>query len=296
MRGAERMNDEETIREALTDLGEQVAYAADPALAALDALLSEVTELREQHEKLSQRMELTEHDKDEMENALVGQNARLDELESENDALLSENEMLRRTQGGMEFTAELERQRTQAAAYRAERDALTVERDRLTAVVEAIAEMQPKTLAMLRREGFKFETPLDLSDGWEKLAFTLYSTICEVDWMARSALTAWREDGADAYGQYGQRRLSVIPEEEPNEMNDEERQKIVWEECPLCIRGFVSLEDGDEANCSCMCHHINHDADAGMPGHGWQDCARCALESHAHRSLRRRTPHERDNG
>jgi len=51
-----------------------------------------------------------------------------------------------------------------------------------------IAEIQPKVLAMIQREGFKFETPLHLSEGWEKLAFTLYSTICEVDAIARAAL------------------------------------------------------------------------------------------------------------
>ena len=62
------------------------------------------------------------------------------------------------------------------------------ERVRLREALEKIEEVQPETLAMLRREGFKFEIRLDLTDGWEKLAFTLYSTICEVDAIARNAL------------------------------------------------------------------------------------------------------------
>jgi hypothetical protein len=38
------VSDIETIREALTDLGEQVAYAADPALAALERLQAKLDE------------------------------------------------------------------------------------------------------------------------------------------------------------------------------------------------------------------------------------------------------------
>jgi hypothetical protein len=54
-------------------------------------------------------------------------------------------------------------------------------------------EIQPKVLTMLRREGFKFETPLHLSEGWEKLAFTLYATVCEADSIARNALSPTQE-------------------------------------------------------------------------------------------------------
>jgi len=63
----------------------------------------------------------------------------------------------------------------------------------LKAALEEIAEAQQKTLAMIRREGFVFETPLQESTGWEKLAFTLYSTICEIDVEARQALAELEE-------------------------------------------------------------------------------------------------------
>lgn len=51
-----------------------------------------------------------------------------------------------------------------------------------------IEPIQQGTLAMLRREGFVFTTPLHESQGWEKLAFTLYTTICEVDEIVSRAL------------------------------------------------------------------------------------------------------------
>ena len=65
--------------------------------------------------------------------------------------------------------------------------------DALKAALGEIAEAQQKTLAMIRREGFVFETPLQESTGWEKLAFTLYSTICEIDVEARQALAELEE-------------------------------------------------------------------------------------------------------
>lgn len=55
----------------------------------------------------------------------------------------------------------------------------------LEEALRRISGVQPRVLAMLRREGFVFETPLNKSEGWEKLAFTLYTTICEVDQIAR---------------------------------------------------------------------------------------------------------------
>jgi hypothetical protein len=66
------------------------------------------------------------------------------------------------------------------------------ENQALQEALEQTSQIQPRVLAMLRREGFKFETPLDQSEGWEKLAFTLYSTICEVDSIARNAFPPLR--------------------------------------------------------------------------------------------------------
>jgi hypothetical protein len=56
------------------------------------------------------------------------------------------------------------------------------------AALEQVEPIQQRVLETLRREGFKFETPLHLSEGWEKLAFSLYSTLCEVDAIVRHAL------------------------------------------------------------------------------------------------------------
>ena len=71
------------------------------------------------------------------------------------------------------------------------------------AVVEAdakVPEAQEEALAIIRRHGFVFETPLDKPDEerteaerWEKLAFTLYTTLCELDAHSRPALAALRE-------------------------------------------------------------------------------------------------------
>ena len=58
----------------------------------------------------------------------------------------------------------------------------------LVAVVEKAAPAQQNALAIMRREGFVFTTPLGKPDEerteaerWEKLAFTLYTTLCEID-------------------------------------------------------------------------------------------------------------------
>ena len=144
-----------------------------------------------------------------------------DALEDERDVAVAEVERLRervKLLEGMEggeyasanrLRAEVERLRAELnnaeAAWVAEKDEVErllthsenlgtallesrAEVERLLAALERIEPIQQKTLAMLRREGFKFETRLDLTDGWEKLAFTLYSTICEVDAIARAAL------------------------------------------------------------------------------------------------------------
>jgi hypothetical protein len=63
---------------------------------------------------------------------------------------------------------------------------VTTQRDDLRAVLLQVAAFQQRTVLMLEREGFVFETRLDLMQGWEKLAFTLYSTICEIDAIARA--------------------------------------------------------------------------------------------------------------
>ena len=54
--------------------------------------------------------------------------------------------------------------------------------------LERIKQVQPKTLAMIRRSGFSFVNLGAEPGNWEHLAFTLYSTICEIDSIVSDAL------------------------------------------------------------------------------------------------------------
>jgi hypothetical protein len=54
--------------------------------------------------------------------------------------------------------------------------------------VRRIAEQRPETLETIRRNGFAF-TDIGTEPGnWQHLAFSLYTTICEIDLLARAAL------------------------------------------------------------------------------------------------------------
>ncbi len=78
--------------------------------------------------------------------------------------------------------------------------------DRLASVpalVEAlrrISEWQPSVLETLRANGIVFRTALDKPDDertdaerWEKVEFSLYTDLCEVDTQARAALTVYEQ-------------------------------------------------------------------------------------------------------
>lgn len=54
--------------------------------------------------------------------------------------------------------------------------------------LEKIAGQQQGTLRMIERNGFVFDSIGSEPGNWQHLAFTLYSTICEIDLIARSAL------------------------------------------------------------------------------------------------------------
>jgi hypothetical protein len=54
--------------------------------------------------------------------------------------------------------------------------------------LERIAQMQPETVDMLRRHGFVFDSIGTEPGNWQHLAFTLYTTICEIDTIARTGL------------------------------------------------------------------------------------------------------------
>ena len=56
------------------------------------------------------------------------------------------------------------------------------------AALERIAEQQGKTLAMIERNGFVFDDIGAEPGNWQHLAFSIYTDLCEVDSIARSAL------------------------------------------------------------------------------------------------------------
>jgi len=58
----------------------------------------------------------------------------------------------------------------------------------MLAALERIAEQQPKTLAMIRDNGFVFDSIGKEPGNWQHLAFTIYTDLCEIDSIARAAL------------------------------------------------------------------------------------------------------------
>ena len=64
----------------------------------------------------------------------------------------------------------------------------------LIAVARQAADKQAEAVAIMRKNGFKFETRLDLSEGFEKLAFTFYTMLCEIDDRLRTLLKPFEEE------------------------------------------------------------------------------------------------------
>ena len=58
----------------------------------------------------------------------------------------------------------------------------------LVVALEKIAAQQPKTLAMIERNGFVFDSIGAEPGNWQHLAFSIYIDLCEIDVIARSAL------------------------------------------------------------------------------------------------------------
>ena len=61
--------------------------------------------------------------------------------------------------------------------------------------LEVIATKQRESLQMIQRNGFVFDDIGAEPGNWQHLAFTLYTTVCEVDAIARAALSE-----IEAYG------------------------------------------------------------------------------------------------
>ena len=58
----------------------------------------------------------------------------------------------------------------------------------LETALREIADQQPKTLEMIRANGFVFDSIGAEPGNWQHLAFTIYTDLCEVDTLARAAL------------------------------------------------------------------------------------------------------------
>lgn len=88
--------------------------------------------------------------------------------------------------------------RARAALVSIEEDLASLRAGRDTALhaLQVIEPIQQFTLGAMESNGFVFATPLDKPDSerteaerWEKLAFTIYSRLCEVDSIVRGALS-----------------------------------------------------------------------------------------------------------
>lgn len=58
----------------------------------------------------------------------------------------------------------------------------------LVKALSRIAEQQPKTLEMIRSNGFVFDDIGREPGNWKHLAFSIYVDLCEVDCIARATL------------------------------------------------------------------------------------------------------------
>lgn len=65
----------------------------------------------------------------------------------------------------------------------------SVLRDRLERALRQIAEMQPRVLGYIRDNGFVFTDMGREPGNWQHLAFSIYTDLCEMDMIARGALT-----------------------------------------------------------------------------------------------------------
>jgi len=76
------------------------------------------------------------------------------------------------------------------AALTARIAALEAERKKLWGLVEEVARVQPRCLAIIKENGFVFDKLGAEPGDWQHLAFTLYSEVCAMDTAARALLDA----------------------------------------------------------------------------------------------------------
>jgi ribosomal protein S27AE len=76
---------------------------------------------------------------------------------------------------------------------REERDAALARAAALGEALERIAEQQQQTLAKLRKHGIVFEAIGADPSNWQHVAFSIYTDLCQVDTIARTALASAAE-------------------------------------------------------------------------------------------------------
>ncbi len=142
---------------ALAPYGEDYALAAD-ALEAAEAQLAECKDVSRG------RLDLGYAIKDDLLEALL----RAEAAEAQRDTLQGDVDKLVGKIGG-----------------------LMAQRDTLAEALRWIEQQQPKTLAMLRERGvvFKHAPQENPDDRFELIAFWIYNDLCEVDSVARAALS-----------------------------------------------------------------------------------------------------------
>ena len=62
--------------------------------------------------------------------------------------------------------------------------------DKLAAALQHVAEAQPKVLALMAQHGIVID---NLDDKMQKWAFTLYTEICDIESVARTALAKYEK-------------------------------------------------------------------------------------------------------
>ena len=100
----------------------------------------------------------------------------IDKLRAERDALKEE---LKRTPGT----------RLECLRLKVDNDALKEDNERLREAVGKCRK-QEAALEIMKREGFVID---NLEDRWQKLVFTLYTDLCEIDSIVRAALEEGEE-------------------------------------------------------------------------------------------------------
>lgn len=112
-----------------------------------------------------------------------------DRVERELEKLREENERLEKHVEAAEQT--IEDQHGQMVELMEQNERL----EKLREALEKIKSVQPETVAMFRRREIVFATALGKPDDertdaemWEKIAFSIYSDLCEADALAAAAL------------------------------------------------------------------------------------------------------------